>query len=66
MPSRAELVLRAGAVNLDVTLAKYSNDSVLEQAVIYTESNLAAATSSASQKVANPASAAALSGGKNV
>lgn len=66
MPARAELVLRAGAVNLDVTLAKYSNDSVLEQAVIYAETHLPAATSSASQKVADPASVARVSGGANV
>lgn len=66
MPSRAELVLRAGAVNLNVTLAKYSNDSVLEQAVIYAEQNLPAATGTASQKAADPTSAARTSGGANV
>lgn len=35
MPSRAELNLRAGAVNVDQTT--YPNDSKLEQAVIYAE-----------------------------
>lgn len=66
MPSRAELVLRAGAVNIDVTQAKYSNDSVLEQAVLYAEKNLPAATGTASQKAADAPSAAGISGGANV
>lgn len=35
MPSRAELELRARAVNVDAT--SYANDSKLEQAVIYAE-----------------------------
>lgn len=66
MPSRAELVLRAGAVNIDVTATKYQNDSVLEQAVIYAEQNLPAATGTASQKAADGQSAARTSGGANV
>lgn len=44
MASRSELVLRACAVNVNHTLAKYANDSVLEQAVIHAEKVLTAST----------------------
>lgn len=42
MPSRAELVLRAGAVN--VAAASYPNDSQLEQVVIKAEKAVTAST----------------------
>lgn len=65
MASRAELVLRAGAVNVDHTLAKYSNDSVLEQAVVYAEKNLGA-SSTATTLAASAAATYRVSGGANV
>lgn len=37
MPSRQELQVRAAAIGLNSTAAKYFNDSVLEQAVIFAE-----------------------------
>lgn len=39
MPSRDELLIRAAAIGLDSQPAKYQNDSLLEQAVIYAEKN---------------------------
>lgn len=65
MASRAELILRAGAANVDYTLAKYNNDSVLEQAVIYAEKQVT--TSVAATTIAPSASAIArVSGGANI
>jgi len=66
MPSRAELVARACAVNLDHTQAKYQNDSVLEQALLYKETTLTAATGTASTLATPATTAARISGGKNV
>lgn len=65
MASRAELVLRAGAVNVDHTQAKYANDSVLEQAVINAETHLTA-SSAATTLVASPLAKYRVSGGANV
>jgi hypothetical protein len=65
MPSRAELVLRACAVNVDHTLAKYQNDSVLEQKVLNAEKALTA-TSTATTLAAPSSSTFKLSGDKNV
>jgi len=63
MASRAELELRASAVN--VVVADYPNDSKLEQAVIYAEK--AVTTTGAATTIA-PAAAqvAKVSGGANV
>lgn len=60
MPSRAELELRAAAVN--VTAANYPNDSKLEQAVIYAEKSVAA-TGAAPQQAPSATSVAQTSGG---
>lgn len=65
MASRAELVLRASAVNVNHTLAKYNNDSVLEQAVIYAEKAVTA-TSSATQTLPPVSATSGISGGANV
>lgn len=65
MASRSELVLRARAVNVDDTLAKYNNDSVLEQAVIYAEKAVTT-TSSATQTTPPAQAIARVSGGANV
>jgi len=65
MASRAELVLRASAVNVDHTLAKYQNDSVLEQAVLYAEKAVTA-TSAATQTTPPTSATAGVSGDKNV
>lgn len=65
MASRAELVLRAAAVNVDHTLAKYNNDSVLEQAVLYAEKAVTA-TSSATQTTPPVSAIVGVSGDKNV
>lgn len=65
MPFRSELVLRACAVGVDHTLAKYNNDSVLEQAVIYAEKAVTT-TSSATQTAPPAANVARISGGANV
>lgn len=65
MPARAELVLRAGAVNVDHTLSKYQNDSVLEQAVLYAEKRVTASTT-ATQTAASPGATYRISGDKNV
>lgn len=65
MASRAELVLRAASVNVDHTLAKYSNDSVLEQAVIRAQ-KLVTATAAATQTLPPASAVAAVSGGANV
>lgn len=65
MPSRSELVLRAGAANVDYTLAKYNNDSVLEQAVIYAEKAVTT-TSSASTIAPAARNIANVSGGANI
>lgn len=60
MPSRAELELRAAAVN--VTPANYPNDSKFEQAVIYAEKAVAT-TGAAAQTAPSATSVAAVSGG---
>lgn len=65
MASRAELVLRACATNVDHTLAKYNNDSLLEQAVIYAEKALTA-TSSATTKLPPVTATSGVAGGANV
>lgn len=65
MPSRSELVLRACAANVDHTSATYSNDSNLEQAVIYAEKALTA-SSSATTLLAPATAVARVSGGANV
>lgn len=65
MASRSELVLRACAADVDHTLDKYNNDSVLEQAVIYAEKALTA-TSSATTLAPPTATIGKVSGGANV
>jgi len=65
MPSRSELVLRACAVNVDHTAAKYNNDSLLEQAVLYAEKQLTA-SSSATTLLPPAATVGKLSGDANV
>ncbi len=65
MASRSELILRAGAANVDYTLSKYNNDSVLEQAVIYAEKAVLT-TSSASTIVPTAVAIARISGGANI
>lgn len=63
MPSRADLNMRANAVNVDHTA--YPNDSKLEQAVLYAEKNLDDAVDAVT--VATTAGdAAKVSGDKNV
>lgn len=65
MASRNDLILRACAVNVDHTLAKYQNDSVLEHAVLYAEKNLGA--SSTATTLAVPATVKnRVSGDRNV
>lgn len=64
MPSRAELELRAAAVN--VTADNYSNDSNLEQAVIYAEKNMTAQAGTATTQAPDADAVAAVSGGANV
>ena len=65
MATRSELILRAGAANVDFTQAKYFNDSKLEQAVIYAEK--AVTDSAAASTIAPPArNIANISGGANV
>jgi hypothetical protein len=66
MPSRAELELRAAPCNIDVTQAKYQNDSVLEQAVIYAEQHMTAQAGTATTKAPATVSVEAESGGANV
>jgi hypothetical protein len=66
MASRAELILRASAANVDYTLAKYANDSVLEQAVIFAEKAMTAQTGTASTKAPTADSIHRVSGGANV
>lgn len=66
MPSRAELELRAAAVNVDATAAGYSNDSKLEQKVIYEERVMTAKTGTGSTKLPAPVKVAQVSGGANV
>ena len=63
MPSRAELNLRANAVNVDQTT--YKNDSKLEQAVIYAEKAVTTAVD-ATTIAALAADVAHVSGGANV
>lgn len=63
MASRAELELRAAAVN--VVAANYPNDSKLEQVVLYKEKTLTA-SGAATTLLPAAASAAAVSGGANV
>lgn len=65
MASRSQLILRAGAANVDYTLAKYNNDSLLEQAVIYAEKAVTT-TSSASTIAPTAVVIARVSGGANV
>lgn len=64
MPSRKELELRAAPLNIDVTQTKYGNDSVLEQAVLYAESQMTAKTNQTTK--APSATAKAVSGAANV
>jgi hypothetical protein len=64
MPSRAELEVRAAAVN--VTASSYANDSQLEQAVLYKEKTMTAQAGTATTKQPSAASAAAISGAANV
>lgn len=63
MPSRAELELRASAVN--VSPAAYPNDSKLEQKVLYAEKNLTA-SGAATTLLPTPRVAAQQAGDKNV
>jgi hypothetical protein len=63
MAHRAELELRAAAVNVDTST--YPNDSKLEQAVIYAEKAVTA-TSSATQRTPSAFNVARISGGQNV
>ena len=65
MASRSELVLRACAANVDHTAAKYNNDSLLEQAVIFAEKALTA-SATATTLLPPAASVAKISGGANV
>lgn len=64
MADRNSLVLRAAKANVNHTLAKYQNDSVLEQAVIYAEQQ-STATSTATTLVADT-QGLRVHGGKNV
>lgn len=64
MPSRAELELRAAAVNVDQAL--YPNDSKLEQKVIYEEKVMTAKTGTGSTKLPAAAKVAQVAGGANV
>lgn len=64
MPSRAELELRAAAVNIAVS--SYPNDSKLEQAVIYAEKNLTASTAATTKAPSGSTAVAPVSGGANV
>lgn len=66
MASRAELLLRAAPCNIDTTQVKYANDSVLEQAVIYAEQHMTAATGTATTKAPSATAVAQESGGANV
>jgi hypothetical protein len=65
MASRSDLILRACAANVDHTLAKYNNDSVLEMAVIYAEKAVTA-TAGATTLAPPALSIARVSGGANV
>lgn len=65
MPSRSELILRAGAANVDYTQTKYNNDSALEQAVIYAEKAVTS-TGSATTIAPTAVAIARISGGANV
>lgn len=65
MPSRDELILRAGAANVDYTLDKYKNDSVLEGAVIFAEKAVTT-TSSASTIAPAARNIANISGGDDI
>lgn len=64
MASRAELELRAAKANVNLALAKYNNDSVLEQAIIFAEQS-STATSTATT-TAPTVTALRVHGGKNV
>lgn len=64
MPSRAELVLRAAAVNVDETA--YQNDSKLEQKVLYEEKIMTATTNTRSTKLPAATKVAQVSGAANV
>jgi len=66
MPARADLVVAAASLNIDSTLAKYNNDSVLEQAVKYAQANLTGAAGSATTLTPPATEKAKISGGKNV
>jgi hypothetical protein len=63
MASRASLELRARVLN--IVAANYPNDSTLEQAVLYKEKTLAAASGTATY-LAIPATAYQQSGDANV
>lgn len=65
MASRNELVARACAANVDHTLAKYQNDSVLEQAILFKETTMTASAAATTLAVAGTLGAR-LHGGKNV
>lgn len=65
MPSRAELELRAAAVN--VTAANYPNDSKLEQKVLYEEQVMTAKAGTGTTQLPAPRSVSqSVGGGKNV
>lgn len=66
MAGRAELDLRAAAVNVDATSVNYANDSKLEQAVIFAEQAMTAKAGTATTKKPAITSVAAISGGANV
>lgn len=64
MASRAELESRAAKANVDWTLPKYNNDSVLEQAIIYAESTSTTTSTATTKAISNHGKT--LSGGRNV
>lgn len=64
MASRAELELRAAAVN--VTASSYPNDSKLEQKVLYEERAMTAKAGTATTQAPSATSVAQVSGDKNV
>ncbi len=63
MPSRAELVARGNATN--VNPATYPNDSKFEQAILYAEKSLANSTT-ATTNATSAAVAAQISGWQNI
>jgi len=64
MASRAELELRAAAVN--VTASSYPNDSKLEQKVLYEEQVMTAKSGTGTTQAPSAKSVAQVSGGKNI